>query len=511
MATTQVVGTIQGTETELITGTLTIRLDAPLVDESTTPDAVHYPKIQKHTVTNGNLNTAVPPINLIRNDEVTYYASFTYVVTDLILYLDGVEYAKVDYNGLKSGGPWHTYTDSKKYTGEVHSAQSKLLAEYSRQSDIPLFDPFHFHILTTYGATIEWSQLQHSNINTSNIDTSAYFISTLLKDLYGNILVAGLMNPRGDYNGGTTYKKYDVVSYPSDNSVYWYINETPLAGNIPTNTTYWMRLIQGTNITPSPIDPTSVLIADSFGSSWDGVTNKAPTANALYDQMIKYALLQDATFASLKAPTKNPSTNTTDVATTAFVQNAVGSITVPPATTAPGISDTGDNSTKIVNTNFLKRVLMRYCKAINQLNQGTAGGTISGGFALRNLNVLSVDDTEVTNGLTGGYIQLKPGFYHVEAYSCVSAVGQNRAILISSDGTFLILGTSENAAGNGYETRLRGNCWSRICGEISIGATTNIGIRHYAEITGINSEELGRAANRGGPEIFASIEVWRLD
>jgi len=46
-----------------------------------------------------------------------------------------------------------------------------------------------------------------------------------------------ILEPRGEYALGTTYNKYDLVSYQG--SSYVYLSDTPTAGNVPTNTAYW--------------------------------------------------------------------------------------------------------------------------------------------------------------------------------------------------------------------------------------------------------------------------------
>lgn len=53
---------------------------------------------------------------------------------------------------------------------------------------------------------------------------------------------------RGAYNGATTYEVNDVVTYGG--AGYVYIYATNASGNLPTNTTYWSKLVDG-------IDPRS--------------------------------------------------------------------------------------------------------------------------------------------------------------------------------------------------------------------------------------------------------------
>jgi hypothetical protein len=62
---------------------------------------------------------------------------------------------------------------------------------------------------------------------------------------------------------------------------------------------------------------------DAFGVGWDGVTDEAPSQNAVYDKIVTLApLASPALTGTPTAPTAAPSTNTTQVATCAFVEAA---------------------------------------------------------------------------------------------------------------------------------------------------------------------------------------------
>ena len=55
------------------------------------------------------------------------------------------------------------------------------------------------------------------------------------------------LNPRGAYNASNTYSRLDVVSY-GDNS---YVSLTDSNAAVPTNTTNWMVLAEGTSSEPA--------------------------------------------------------------------------------------------------------------------------------------------------------------------------------------------------------------------------------------------------------------------
>ncbi len=71
----------------------------------------------------------------------------------------------------------------------------------------------------------------------------------------------------------------------------------------------------------------AALVSDTaYAASWDGVTTIAPSKNAVYDQMELKATIASPTFTGTPAaPTAAAGTNTTQLATTAFVTAAAGS------------------------------------------------------------------------------------------------------------------------------------------------------------------------------------------
>lgn len=498
MPTSQIVGTIADTDGTGVTGKLYVKLNAPLIDTTTTPDTVRYSKPEVYTITSGNLNTAA--INLLRSDETTYNFSFTYEVTETVYYLNGAVYTGDRHN---DSGTW--------FTGAAHpTSGEQALTVQNRVTEVSLFDPFDAHILESSGATVEWASLQPSNVNFSNIDTSLYYIAQLITQTSALLqsLVTGIYNPRGNYSAGTSYNKGDVVYDPGTKGSYWYIFPTASTGTPLTDTAHWQILITSTEVTGGSVDFSPVFMNDAYGASWNGITNKAPNADVLYDKIQTLASLADATFTILKAPTKSLGTSTTDVASTAFVQAALGAYTPPAPTTAPDIA-ISDISSKIINSRILKQILTRFAVAEERQPQGSSGGVITGGFKNRNLNTMVTNLNSTSVGLTGGYMQLTAGKYWVEGKSVVSGVDRNRAILVDSSGVFLSLGLSQETGNRGYQLSYRGNNIAEVIGYLEITATTNITIRHYVETTG-NTADSGKPSNFGGAEVFAQLCVWKI-
>lgn len=109
---------------------------------------------------------------------------------------------------------------------------------------------------------------------------------------------------------------------------------------------------------------TTPSVNDPFSIAWDGDTFNAPTRNALYDYLIGLApLVSPALTGVPTAPTASFSVNTTQIATTAFVQAQFTNpktITVAWSFTGTGTNSPtcvtqtpGDNSTRVASTAFV--------------------------------------------------------------------------------------------------------------------------------------------------------------
>jgi hypothetical protein len=72
---------------------------------------------------------------------------------------------------------------------------------------------------------------------------------------------------KGAYNGATTYQLNDVVRY--SNNVYAYINTGATAGNVPTNTSYWSKMVEGL---VDPTGGTTGQLLSTNGTSFQFVT-----------------------------------------------------------------------------------------------------------------------------------------------------------------------------------------------------------------------------------------------
>lgn len=146
-------------------------------------------------------------------------------------------------------------------------------------------------------------------------------------DTFWGALVQNVWNLKGEWSSSLFYKRGDVVTY--NGSAYQYIQSVASSTNLPTNTTYWRLLVSKGDTGTGTAGNNA-----AYSSAWDGQTD-APSRNAVYDKVNA----MDTTISSLgttkaniasptftgtpAAPTPSSTTNTTQLATTAFVQTLV--------------------------------------------------------------------------------------------------------------------------------------------------------------------------------------------
>lgn len=102
-----------------------------------------------------------------------------------------------------------------------------------------------------------------------------------LIDPIQNVVITGGIVPMGEYAAGTDYAVGDMVSYTDGNSYVMYVNAA--AGTAPTDDTKWMIVAEKGDTGASGA---AASISDTaYGASWNGVTDVAPSKNAVYDKI----------------------------------------------------------------------------------------------------------------------------------------------------------------------------------------------------------------------------------
>ncbi|AND75519.1 tail fiber protein [Nostoc phage N1] len=211
------------------TGKLGITLRGTIIDDSTTPDTVYLPNIERlFNITAGVITSASFPETETQN-----------VSCRIAIYtLDG--------------------------------------------SSNPVLPPIdEFDAIIPNQASVEFSVLRPTGVVNNQLDTSALRIAKLIaNDPALAQKVAGAPYPRGAYDNAETYLYGEMVSYFGKN----YISKSlsPITGILPTNTTNWYELV----ITLPP--EVSVIATGSdtaYGTGWNG-SLLVPTQNAVYDKII---------------------------------------------------------------------------------------------------------------------------------------------------------------------------------------------------------------------------------
>lgn len=92
--------------------------------------------------------------------------------------------------------------------------------------------------------------------------------------------ITGGLVPKGAYAAGTDYAVGDSVDY--NGSSYVMFNNAA-AGTAPTDTDYWQVIAEKGDTGAAGADAT---ISDAaYGVGWNGVTDVAPSKNAVYDKI----------------------------------------------------------------------------------------------------------------------------------------------------------------------------------------------------------------------------------
>jgi hypothetical protein len=134
----------------------------------------------------------------------------------------------------------------------------------------------------------------------------------------------------------------------------------------------------------------------------------------------------------------------------------------------------------------------------------SAGGLSSGGFVKRTLNTTKTNEI-VGASLISSVISLPAGAYYCEAAAPAFSVDNHQAKLRNtSDGTDLIIGTTERSGSNeGVATR------SIVTGRFTLSGTKAIELQHRCATT----NPFGGGGDSGGfgvVEVYAEIRIWRI-
>jgi len=301
----------------IASGALRVRLDAPLIDFTTTPDSLHTRQPREFPIVNGSAGTVNLPQS--QTQQVTYEFTLISNATSYEFYFpDGTAYT----------GPTFQHTDSKWYTGL--SFRVGISLELDRVAKITPTTIDQFHAIVPDLTTVEYALIRPSRVTTDALPLTIRQVAELLTTEAGFIQqLRGGPRPKGAYNPAFYYARDDQVEV--DGSSWIYINPITTNGNAPpvlptTSNTYWQLLAaRGATGTGTAGNNTAYNAA-----TWNGQTD-APSRGAVRNIIETLAKLTD--IAGL-APLLNP----------VFTGN-------PSRTTAPAASD---NSSQLTTTNWVR-------------------------------------------------------------------------------------------------------------------------------------------------------------
>ncbi|MDZ8259446.1 hypothetical protein [Nostoc sp. ChiQUE01b] len=303
---TQIVGTLNDSAGNGITGKLIVVLAGSLIDDTTSPDTIYLPQSYTFTITAGALDITLPQSETSR---ITYNFQFFKTNTDGSL----IEPALNNFNAL-----------------------------------VPNLSPVQFASLTPTGITNDV------------LDTGALRTARLIASTPALAQSIGGPFPQGVYNPSTTYKFRDLVTYL--NRTYISKDLNPITGVVPTNTISWMNI----PIEPNG----SLLLGDAtpYGTSWNG-SGLAASQNSIYDEIesvkadvaLKSNIISPIFTEDVIVPDQTAGNNSTRAANTKYVDAglALKANLASPTLTGTPITPTasqGTNNTQIASTAFVQQV-----------------------------------------------------------------------------------------------------------------------------------------------------------
>ena len=224
--------------------------------------------------------------------------------------------------------------------------------------------------------------------------------------------------------------------------------------------------------------------ASVIDSIADGDTANAPSRNAVFDALaLKANLASPALTGNPTAPTQAANNNSTLLATTAYADNAVSSLSIS-ANRIATITDV---------------------KATNV----DGGSSVASAWTTRVLNTLS-DPFGIVTSLSANQFVLPAGQYYIESSSPVlgvAAVSYARSKIRNvTAGTNAILGMSGSLAQGGSDG---GYFTCPLAGYISIAGATTFSLQYYTTLARATTG-LGAAVADGASEVYSIVKITKI-
>jgi hypothetical protein len=276
----------------LLSGALDVRLDAYMLDRTTSPDSILTTQTRTFAIVNGALNISLPESET--QNQTYYFEFFSESVVVSYYFPEG---------GLYSGVV-HQWTDNKWYVGDVHETNSAVLFRAAPTIRTKVFDR---RVVIPNVASVEFSDLLPTGVTTDVLDTSIRRIAQVLTGdvQYIQALRGGPAN-KGAWSSTTYYEKDDFVTYAGSS---WLCTATaPIVNSVPNDANAnWICIAKKGDAGGTGGQATAYSAAGWLNQSW------APSAGVLRNQIETLAKLTDiGTLAPIASPTftGNPSRST---------------------------------------------------------------------------------------------------------------------------------------------------------------------------------------------------------
>lgn len=143
-----------------------------------------------------------------------------------------------------------------------------------------------------------------------------------------------------------------------------------------------------------------------------------------------------------------------------------------------------------------------YLHVQDQKSSGTgAGAATADAWNTRDLTTVVGANTVPGSSLSSNQIVLPAGTYEVQGTAPATACQHRLALYNVTDSATALAGSNAGFSATPYPDP------ATLRGRITIAATKTFEVRHYI----VGSASLGSALSNGEPEVYANVEIWKID
>lgn len=335
----------------IASGVLRVQLDAPLIDESPTPDAYALTVPRDFDITNG----ALAPCDLQESE--TAGISYTFAILQRLQDFDYYLAGTGEFYARNTDRPTHLHTDGKYYSGVTQSAESIPLERVTRER-LDLIGGA-FQAIVPNQAAIDFAQIARTGFATDRLPQAARQIAEALRrDVQFMQSLINLLVTQ-PYSPTQTYLRGNIVESGGSGYQCLLDNTVGIAPN--TGPPHWRLLVAKGDAGGTGGQDTAYNAGTWDGQLW------APSANAIRDiietlartsQLATYAPLTSPAFTGTPTRTANPlaGDRSTQLATTQWIGNEFAPIASPALTGAPSAPTPAlaSNSDSIATTRWVR-------------------------------------------------------------------------------------------------------------------------------------------------------------